>query len=90
MPRDDEDSIMTGVYIGLGVIAAAGLAWATWRYVLSDETKRKVARAAEDATRKAKRLAEDVAYKSRDVAKGAAHTAGAAVKDAASSVRSKF
>jgi hypothetical protein len=94
MAKRDEDHIMTGVYIGVGVLAAAGLAYVTWRYLLSEDAKIKVRRAAEDAARKAKRLAEDVAHKSADAARSAAHSAGATVKEAASgaasSVRGRF
>ena len=90
MAKDDEDHIMTGVYIGLGLMAAAGIAWATWRYVLSEDSKRAVLRTGEDVTRKAKRLAEDALYKGKAAARSAAHSTAASVKDAAGAVRERF
>ena len=38
----DEDHIMTGVYIGIGVLVAAGAGYLAWRYLLDDAQKRKV------------------------------------------------
>lgn len=44
----DEDHIMTGVYIGLGVILAAGAGFLAWRYLLSDEQKARAVNATKD------------------------------------------
>lgn len=37
----DEDHIMTGVYIGIGLLVAAGAGYLAWRYALSDDQKRR-------------------------------------------------
>jgi hypothetical protein len=44
----DEDHIMTGVYIGIGLLVAAGAGYLAWRYVLSDEQKTKAVNATKD------------------------------------------
>jgi hypothetical protein len=59
----DEDHIMTGVYIGLGVLLAAGAGYLAWRYVLSDEQKTKAINSTKDlladGATKAKRAVRD-------------------------------
>jgi hypothetical protein len=35
----DEDHVMTGVYIGVGLLLAVGAGYLAWRYALSDEQK---------------------------------------------------
>ncbi|HUR25909.1 MAG TPA: hypothetical protein VM327_07855 [Candidatus Thermoplasmatota archaeon] len=45
MSNRDEDSIMTGVYIGIGLLVAAGAGYLAWRYALSDEQKQKAVNA---------------------------------------------
>ncbi|MEA3136741.1 MAG: hypothetical protein QOC71_1022 [Thermoplasmata archaeon] len=45
---NDEDHIMTGVYIGLGILLAAGAGYLAWRYALSDEQKRKAINTTKD------------------------------------------
>lgn len=37
----DEDHVMTGVYIGVGLLLAVGAGYLAWRYALSDEQKAK-------------------------------------------------
>src|ERR1051326_6913154 len=63
MSRDDDDHIMTGVYIGVGLLLAAGAGYLAWRYVLSDEQKRKAVNATKemvaDALTKGKRAMRD-------------------------------
>ena len=44
----DEDHIMTGVYIGIGLLVAAGAGYLAWRYALSDEQKQKALTATKD------------------------------------------
>jgi hypothetical protein len=44
----DEDHIMTGVYIGVGLLLAAGAGYLAWRYALSDEQKRKAVNTTKD------------------------------------------
>ena len=39
MSKDEDHHIMTGVYIGVGLLLAAGAGYLAWRYVLSDEQK---------------------------------------------------
>lgn len=38
----DEDHIMTGVYIGVGLLLAVGAGYAVWRYVLDDAQKQRI------------------------------------------------
>lgn len=44
----DEDHIMTGVYIGIGLLVAAGAGYLAWRYALSDEQKQKALNTTKD------------------------------------------
>ena len=59
----DEDHIMTGVYIGIGLLVAAGAGYLAWRYVLSDEQKRKAINTTKDliadGTTRAQRMVRD-------------------------------
>jgi hypothetical protein len=48
MSRDDDDHIMTGVYIGVGLLLAAGAGYLAWRYVLSDQQKAKIVNRTKD------------------------------------------
>jgi len=48
MSRDDDDHIMTGVYVGIGLLLVAGAGYLAWRYALSDEQKRKAVNATKD------------------------------------------
>jgi TPP-dependent pyruvate/acetoin dehydrogenase alpha subunit len=40
--HDDEGHIMTGVYIGVGLLLAAGAGYLAWRYLLDDGQKQRV------------------------------------------------
>ena len=44
----DEDHIMTGVYIGIGLLLAAGAGYLAWRYALSDEQKQRAINTTKD------------------------------------------
>lgn len=44
----DEDHIMTGVYIGIGLLLAAGAGYLAWRYALSDAQKQKAINTTKD------------------------------------------
>ena len=44
----DEDHIMTGVYIGIGLLVAAGAGYLAWRYALSDEQKQRAVNTTKD------------------------------------------
>jgi hypothetical protein len=44
----DEDHIMTGVYIGVGLLLAVGAGYLAWRYALSDEQKTRVVNSTKD------------------------------------------
>lgn len=63
----DEDHIMTGVYIGIGLLVAAGAGYLAWRYALSDEQKRKAINATKDmiadGTTRAQRMVRDAREK---------------------------
>lgn len=48
MSHREEDHIMTGVYIGIGLLVAAGAGYLAWRYALSDEQKQKALTATKD------------------------------------------
>ena len=55
----EEDHVMTGVYIGVGVLLAAGAGYLAWRYLLSDDQKNSVKDAVADGATKAKRAVRD-------------------------------
>ena len=63
----DEDHIMTGVYIGIGLLLAAGAGYLAWRYALSDEQKRKAINTTKDlladGTTRAQRMVRDAREK---------------------------
>lgn len=52
MARHDDDHLMTGIYIGVGLLAAAAAGYLVWRYALSDATKRKATQAVSDAAQR--------------------------------------
>ena len=45
---DDEDHIMTGVYIGVGLLLAAGAGYLAWRYLLDDQQKERLVNKGKD------------------------------------------
>lgn len=55
----DEDHVMTGVYIGVGVLLAVGAGYLAWRYLLSDDQKTHAKDLAADAMTKGKRAVRD-------------------------------
>ncbi|MHB8632974.1 MAG: hypothetical protein ACYDBQ_03265 [Thermoplasmatota archaeon] len=69
MSRDDDDSHAL-LYIGLGALAAVGAGYLTWRYLLSDDTKRKAGKMAKRAIAKTNDAATDAMEMGRDLAKG--------------------
>lgn len=44
----DEDHVMTGVYIGVGLLVAAGAGYLAWRYLLDDAQKQKLVNTTKD------------------------------------------
>ena len=46
--HDDESHILTGVYIGVGLLLAAGAGWLAWRYVLDERQKAAVVNRTKD------------------------------------------
>jgi hypothetical protein len=44
----DDDHIMTGVYIGVGLLVAAGAGYLAWRYLMSEEQKERAVNTAKD------------------------------------------
>ncbi len=55
----DEDHVMTGVYIGVGLLLAAGAGYVAWRYLMSDEQKNALKDTLADGATKAKRVVRD-------------------------------
>lgn len=55
----EEDHVMTGVYIGVGLLLAAGAGYLAWRYVLSDAQKVHAKDLLADTATKAKRAVRD-------------------------------
>lgn len=55
----DEDHVMAGVYVGVGILLAAGAGYLAWRYLLSDEQKNAVKDKLSDGATKAKRVVRD-------------------------------
>jgi hypothetical protein len=56
---ESEDHVMTGVYVGVGLLLAAGAGYLAWRYLLDDGQKSHVKDALADGKTKAKRLVRD-------------------------------
>jgi hypothetical protein len=48
MSRDDDDHIMTGVYIGVGLLLAAGAGYLAWRFLLDDAQKTRIVNKSKD------------------------------------------
>ena len=44
----DEDHIMTGVYIGVGLLLAAGAGYLAWRFLLDDTQKQRIVNKSKD------------------------------------------
>lgn len=55
----DEDHVMTGVYIGVGVLLAVGAGYLAWRYLLSDDQKNQAKDFVSDSVTKGKRVLRD-------------------------------
>jgi hypothetical protein len=55
----EEDHVMTGVYVGVGLLLAAGAGYLAWRYLLSDENKTKAKDMLADGATKARRAVRD-------------------------------
>ncbi|MEK6976419.1 MAG: hypothetical protein AABY18_08780 [Candidatus Thermoplasmatota archaeon] len=55
----DEDHVMTGVYVGVGLLLAAGAGYLAWRYLLDDAHKNKAKDLLADNVTKAKRAVRD-------------------------------
>lgn len=55
----DEDHVMTGVYVGVGLLLAAGAGYLAWRYLLNDDQKNTVKDVITDGATKAKRAVRD-------------------------------
>lgn len=55
----DEDHVMTGVYIGVGILLAAGAGYLAWRYLLDDDQKNKAKDLVADSVTKTKRAVRD-------------------------------
>jgi hypothetical protein len=67
MSRDDEDHIMTGVYVGVGLLVAAGAGYLAWRYLLDDAQKQALVNKSKDLVAdgmtKGKRIVRDTRAK---------------------------
>lgn len=63
----DEDHIMTGVYIGVGLLVAAGAGYLAWRYLLDDQQKQRLVNQSKDLVAdgmtRGKRLVRDTRAK---------------------------
>ncbi len=55
----DDDSFMTGVYMGVGLLVAVGAGYLVWRYAIDEGTKNKVHDVVQDAATSTKRLVRD-------------------------------
>lgn len=55
----EEDHVMTGVYVGVGLVLAAGAGYLAWRYLMSDESKTKAKDLLADGVTKGKRAVRD-------------------------------
>ena len=67
MSKDDSDPVMTGVYVGVGLLLVAGAGYLAWRYLLDDKQKQRVINKTKDAVAdtvtRSKRLARDARAK---------------------------
>lgn len=55
----EEDHVMTGVYVGVGLLLAAGAGYLAWRYLMTDESKTRAKDMLADGATKAKRAVRD-------------------------------
>lgn len=55
----DEDHVMTGVYVGVGLLLAAGAGYLAWRFLLDEGQKSQVKDALADGVTKSKRMVRD-------------------------------
>lgn len=60
---DDESHVMTGVYIGVGILLAAGAGYLAWKYLLDDTQKNHAKDFVRDSATKASRAVRDVKAK---------------------------
>lgn len=56
---NDEDHVMTGVYVGVGILIAAGAGYLAWRYLLDDSMKDKARDLLADSATKVTRGVRD-------------------------------
>lgn len=78
----DEDHVMTGVYIGVGLVLAAGAGYLAWRYLLDDKTKKKAKRFVADSADHAREYVAEHAGQAKELLADSAGKAKRAVKDA--------
>ncbi len=60
---DEENHVMTGVYIGVGILVAAGAGYLAWRYLLDDAHKNQAKDFVKDSATKAQRAVRDAKTK---------------------------
>ena len=67
MSKDESDHIMTGVYVGVGLLLTAGAGYLAWRYLLDDAQKQALVNKSKDLVAdgmtKGKRLVRDTRAK---------------------------
>jgi hypothetical protein len=56
---NEEEHVMTGIYVGVGILIAAGAGYLTWRYLLTEKTKNKARDLVADGATTARRAVRD-------------------------------
>lgn len=78
----DEDHVMTGVYIGVGLLLAAGAGYLAWRYLLDEDTKRQAKAFVADSAAHAKDFVAGSAVHAKDLVADSATKVKRTVRDA--------
>jgi hypothetical protein len=77
------------LYAGLGVVAAAGVGYLVWRYVLDESTKESMKKSASNAVKRGRNMAEDAASTALDKGRDVAHSAMERSRDVAHTAMEK-
>jgi hypothetical protein len=71
MSKDESDHVLAGVYVGVGILLAAGAGYLAWKYLLDDTQRNHAKDLVRDSATKAQRTVRDAGVKAKEAARSA-------------------